>query len=751
MRYVICILLLCIAGPAWAVKTSHWIHTSQADFDRGTLSHVVATNLGDLKLARKIQPMLGEDPRISAVFSLAQSSDGTIYAGTGPSGVLLSIKNDQVTTAAEIGQHLSIFSLLMDSQGRLLIGTGGEKGQVLRIDRPGAPATPVFSAPGVQYIWALVQTSDQTIYAATGPNGQLFQINPDGSNKVLFDSDENNLLCLLSDGADQLYIGTDPNGLLYRLNRKTGEVYVVYDAPESEISALARDSKGNLFAGTSDARPSSDHPDEAAPQGRPEGGPLDAPIVEPPPSRPEPPSIPSPAPGEPLPIPRAVRPISMVIDDPTPEPPAITSASAPSVAATPSARAARPSSARESATSGNAIYRIDHEGFVTVVFRQPDSVMALIPQDDSLLAATGTDGKLFQVNPSAEETLVLAETDSHDILCLLKSADGRVIMGTANSGNLIAMNSGFAAEGTYSSPALNAGQISRFGKIQLRGTLPAKTGLRIATRSGNVEHIDDPGWSKWTDDQPVAEYVQVNSPPARFLQYRLTFSTTDPVVTPVIQRVNVAYQVPNLPPEIKSVEITSPRKDDDAPATSLLNIKWEPSDPNEDDLEFTLWFRDSTKGPWILLKDKVKDPTFDWDTRNIGDGRYEIKVEASDAAANPVGEGKTTTRVSDPVIVDNTPPVIGDLKSALSGTDIQINLRVVDRTSTVALLEYGVDSAEHWQTVLPADNIADSPEEAYQLGIHGLSSGAHQITLRATDVKGNRSFETVNVMIPANR
>jgi len=46
---------------------------------------------------------------------------------------------------------------------------------------------------------------------------------------------------LLSDGKDLLYVGTDPNGLVYRVNRKTKDVFVLFDAPESEISCLALD------------------------------------------------------------------------------------------------------------------------------------------------------------------------------------------------------------------------------------------------------------------------------------------------------------------------------------------------------------------------------------------------------------------------------------------------------------------------------------------------------------------------------
>jgi hypothetical protein len=294
--------------------------------------------------------------------------------------------------------------------------------------------------------------------------------------------------------------------------------------------------------------------------------------------------------------------------------------------------------------------------------------------------------------------------------------------------------------------------------MHLRGTLPQGAGLTIATRCGNVEESSDPGWSPWSEPITAAEFVQIPSPPARFLQYRLTLSSTDGGRdTPVVEEVSVAYQVPNLAPQIKSVRVEPPGgaeatphhpdESEDVAANSRLTITWEATDPNEDVLEYRLYFRQGNRGPWILLKDKLKDPTYEWETRTVGDGRYEIKVEASDASANPVGQGRSSSRISDPVIVDNTPPLIGDANIVASGADAKLSLKVVDRSTTVARLEYALDGSSDWQTVLPSDNIADAPEERYEFTVKGLSAGAHQIAIRATDARGNRAYEALSVTI----
>src|SRR5687768_3533726 len=129
-------LLLCtMTSAALAVGTGHWTHTSEADFKNGTLTNVVATNLGDLKLSRAVKTILEQDPKVSSVYALVEAPDKTVYAATGPQGVLLKIKDDKVSEALKLDDGTSIFSLALDGDGAILIGTGGEKGRVLRLEK----------------------------------------------------------------------------------------------------------------------------------------------------------------------------------------------------------------------------------------------------------------------------------------------------------------------------------------------------------------------------------------------------------------------------------------------------------------------------------------------------------------------------------------------------------------------------------------------------------------------------------------
>lgn len=770
------LLSLALVVPVLGVQTSHWTHTNEADFKNGTLQNVVATNLGDLKLSRATRTVLEQDSRISAVYALAEAPDGTIFAGTGPQGVVLRIVDDKVSDACKLEDGTSIFSLAIDGDGGLLIGTGGEKGRVLKLDKGSDKPKELFSGEGVQYVWSIVRTGDGHLHAATGPDGQLFSIRPGGGYDLLLDTNENNLLSMISDGKDLLYVGTDPNGLVYRVNRKTKDVYVVHDAAESEISALAMDKAGNLYAATAEAMPQAEEGEPAGATeqiGRPEGSTVVSPIPSPPKDDPAPPELPDPNPGEPEPIPKNLMILAATdaqrqktsattesaakrdADEPDERLPTPTTGKSvsPSVVAPPAARPAE--EAGKPREGGNAIYRIDKDGLVTEVFRQNVLVMSMIEQKGTILVGTGSDGLIYQIDPTAEETVVLAKVEPKQVMSLLAGSRGRILLGLANTGGIATMTSGFATEGTYTSAVLDAAQISRFGHVRLHGSLPEGTGLKVSTRSGNVSEPAETGWSAWSEPAAATEFVPVRAPAARFLQYRLTFNSDGGEKSAVVDDVDVSYQEPNVAPVVTSVKIATAAKDGAETSPGLpqearhQTISWEASDSNGDDLLYDLYFRTGSQGNWILLKEKLKEATYEWDTRLVADGRYEVRVVASDARSNPPGSGRTASRISDPLIVDNTPPLIGNLDAKSGAGDVRIQLSALDRSSTLASFSYAVDSSQDWQAVLPSDKIADGPEEALDFSISGLKPGPHQVTVRAVDARGNSTMQTIPVKVDA--
>ena len=750
------IALTAAALPAAAVTTSHFTQSSEADFKAGRAHHVVATSLGHLRLSRDVRTLVENNPKVSAVYAMAEMADGTVYAGTGPQGLLLRVTRDgKSETAADLGDGVTISSLLALPDGGLLVGTGGAKGIVYRIDKAGDKPRPLFEADGVQYVWAMVRASDDgTVYLATGPTGTLFELKPDGSHAVLLKTDENNLTCLASDGHDRLFVGSDTNGLVYRVDRRTRKPFVVYNAAEAEIGALTVDAKGNLYVGTAaagegggDAEP--DHPHAGHPDGN-NGG---VPIHTDPPDAP-PPSPPA-NPGQPDPVPKL-----LMSDPPEDDAPPADPTAKPPAKPTPAPEPAHPSAT----TAANAVYKIDPAGFVTEVFRGPIMVLAMAAQGESVLVATGNDGAVYEVSPAADETAVVAKVDAKQVTALLPTRDGRrVLLGLANGGGLATMGGGYADTGTFTSGPLDAGQVSHFGRLHLHGQIPPQTTLTVATRGGNTKEPTDATWGPWSAERPAAEYVPTDVSPARFVQYRLTLASRDPSATPTVTEVDVAYRQPNLPPAIHSVKVTLGAKPAEGQQAAqpteptapphVQTITWDAADPNGDPLAYAVHYRPVGADGWVLLKDKLRESTLEWDTRGVADGRYEVKVVATDAAANPSGQGRSADRVADPVLVDNTAPVIGELKSTVAGSTVTVSVRAADAADTVAAVDYAVDSSGDWQAATPSDTMFDSPSAAATLTVGELSPGPHTIAVRVTDARGNAAYRnvTATVAAPATR
>lgn len=725
-------LLLLSAASAWAVKTEVWTQTTADDFNKGTTDGVVVTARGQLRLSRKIESMLPKDSHFDAIPAIAEAPDGSIVFGAFPSGEVQRLKDGKLTTVATFKDQ-AITSIAFDSKGRLLVGAGGDKGRVYRVEKDGEKPKVIFEQDDVKYVWAIVphHTSDgDTLLLATGPTGGVYELAADDSAKEIATLDGNNVLCLIVGPDGNFYAGTDGEGLVYRIDAKTDKAFALYDAAESEISALAFDKVGNLLAATSEVK--KDAAAAAAdktPQGKPEKSAAGESLDGKAPAAPKPPDN---KPGESIP---GDKPVTPQLDEPLPT-------TDPSKAA---AGTSATAAAAATAGSGNAVYRIDKQGFATELWRGDVVIYGMAVSGDAVLLATGDDGQIEELRPNEEEAGVLARTDGASVSAILPAKDGSLLVATSDSGAILKISGGYAKSGAYESDVLDAGMTALLGKMHLIGTLPEGTAITVETRSGNVKDPETGGWEDWTAPVPAKEFVPVTSPAARFMQYRLTLSSTADDKTPIVDEISTAYQKPNVAPRITAVTVT-PTNDITNPGG--MTISWEANDANEDEIRYSIYVKAQGQAAWMKLAADLTETTHVWSSKGVADGRYDVKVVASDAKANPPGQGKEASRISDAVLVDNTPPVIGDVKIEVADAKATVKLRVVDRAGTVASLESTLDSVDHWQKQLPDDTIADSPEETYTLSLGTLPKGQHAVTVRATDERGNAALETVTISVP---
>ncbi|MAG16757.1 MAG: hypothetical protein CMJ21_01670 [Phycisphaerae bacterium] len=428
---------------------------------------------------------------------------------------------------------------------------------------------------------------------------------------------------------------------------------------------------------------------------------------------------------------------------------------------------------------GNAIYSIRLDGFVTEVFRESVMVLRLHIDGSKLLVATGNEGHVFQVDTAKQETTILTDLEPEQVMTVIPvPADGDdqrdlILLGTANPATLVELDRHLATDGTYTSPVLDAAQISLWGAFKLTGAVPQGASLQVLTRSGNVDDPDNADWAPWSEPIDVAQpgdtdplapiELSVETVPARFLQYKLML-TGDGQTTATVGHVEIFYVTPNIKPQIASIvgkypEAVQPRSgggasdhnvnQPPAPMTKL-NLEWQASDANQDDLIYTLEYKPAGQDQWLGLEDDLRQTNYEWDTQRVPDGRYRVRVSASDRAHNTPDMARTAQRDSEPVVIDNTPPRVLDPQTIIEPDgQVHVTFAAQDELSPIQRVQWATDSVEDFQAALPTDLIYDSTRETFNITITDLAPGPHAVTIRVIDAQNNASVQSVFVLVPA--
>lgn len=168
----------------------------------------------------------------------------------------------------------------------------------------------------------------------------------------------------------------------------------------------------------------------------------------------------------------------------------------------------------------------------------------------------------------------------------------------------------------------------------------------------------------------------------------------------------------------------------------LQTFAWKAEDADGDRLLYTVQFRREGETAWRDVRRGLSDPLFVWDTTSVADGRYLIRIRATDSPTNSAERVLTGERESDPFDVDNTPPQI-TLDTARQGATIRLTIRVRDSQSPVQKLEYAV-AGGNWQVTYPVDGLADSLDERFEITLPADTDLA-RLVFRATDLLQNVS------------
>ncbi|HPC96110.1 MAG TPA: hypothetical protein PLU87_14285 [Sedimentisphaerales bacterium] len=749
------ILVGLLVGPTGAVTSKITRQATSKQLLEGKTENVVISSRGTLQLGRAAKVLASRFDDVWSINSIV-ASGGTVYIGTSPNGSIYKYRLGAVTKiypagdqtpidkdqpavpkpppapqAEEKEDHHSqdvpneelftnehIFAMAIDVAGRLVVGISGAKCRLCRYEA-GAMET-IFEPDDAKYIFAIEADNVGNLYVGTGPEGKVYVLDPSGKvAQLVYDSPDKNILSLAAGKDGFIYAGSDTRGLIYKINPRNKSATVLYDSEEPEISALlfggeAPGEAEYLYATATSAKVVENERKFAADQtvaGRPE------PREE---SRNET------ADGD--------GGMKLQIANTKKEPD-----QKPSQRPAPVARGSKPGTA-------SYLYRIAKQGYVTELFSESAVLLCLAEQNGNILVGSGNRAQLYSIDPEAERNTIIYEDQQAAQITAVAVVGGDVYIGTANPAKFVLLSSDYASEGTYVSGLIDAEQPAKWGKLQIDADVPRGCKVLVSSRSGNVKDVNDPTFSEWTEQAEIVEPVQLRCPLGRFCQYKLTLQTQDGTKTPLIREVAVASTIPNLAPKIESVEAT---RLSGAGKEGLFKISYKASDDNDDTLTYTISFRKIGRDHWIELKDAIEDDSYEWDGKTVEDGRYEVRVVASDERSNSPATKLTGSRISDPIVVDNTGPAIRKYALDKVGKAATLKLQITDDLSVIGKLEYTIDSNREWKSTLPDDLVFDTTDESFTLITEELEPGEHVIALKISDDVGNTTYKTFELSVLA--
>jgi WD40 repeat protein len=730
------LVLACATGIAtMAAVPTFWQVSTETEFLKGEVENLSIDTYGRLTLGPAATPLY--ESNAPFLWTLATAPDGTIYAGSGNEGQVFRITPDGKSSVFFDSAELEVHAIAPAPGGGIYVATSPD-GKVYKLDANGK-ATPFFD-PADRYIWSLAVDRAGNVYVATGDKGVIYRITPDGKGAPFYQTRATHAISLAFDGQGRLLAGTESPGRVFQIDMN-GKPFVLLDSNYNEIHQLRVDPNGVIYA--------------AAIRGRNPGG------AAPPPDSTTDTSAPAPI----ATVTTEVTAIAIVDSAPA------STGGSPVVSAPPAVRG----------PGAGAVFRILPDGSSDLIWESRDDSpydLAFEPNGD-LLVATGNKGKIYRLSGDPLQPTLVTRANAEQVTTIATSrTDGRVVFATSNPGKVFRLSSERAARGTYTSDVRDATTVAAWGALKWQAATPAGSKIEISTRSGNTRTPDDT-WSDWSAAYTTADGSAISSPKARYLQWRAVF-TGARGDAPLLTSVTAAYLPRNLRPRVTSITIHPPgtvfqrpfptdpeiagfegdtpdRRAAQAQATQtnpapnvgrrgyekgLLTFVWRAEDDNRDELSYEVQYRREGETSWKLLKRGVTDPILVWDTTSVPNGRYILRIVASDAPSNAPATALTGTMESTAFEIDNAPPIITVTGVRREGARTTVTFDVRDDQSAVQKADYSLDG-NRWQTIYPKDGIADSRFEQFELVLEGDS--ARGVIVRAADALNNVSSASADV------
>jgi hypothetical protein len=560
-----------LSGIAQAQGTKLWTVDHYDSMERGTVDGVAIRNDGKLEIGPATSLLY--DTGKSYVWSLASDAAGNAYIGLGGSSVgsatVTKVAADGKITKLFEAKELAVQCVAASADGSLTVATSPD-GKVYKVPAGGGTGTVIFdpstTAEKPKYLWDLAQGNAGEVYVAAGAPAVVYRLHPGGGKpEVLFKTADQHIRCLLMGADGTLWAGSDGAGVIYKIDTKApgAKPFAVYAAPRREITSLAIDAEGNVYAAGVGGKGASPLP--------------------------------------PLPVTGNVG-VSITFVQPASSTAAVSNALVP---------------------DGSDIYRIAKDGTPSRLVQMKDDVVyALAFRKGALFAATGNRGHIYRVDIKTPGRFTdVTHFDAAQGMAFAAVRDG-LLVATSNSGKLFSLADAAAKESIYTSEVFDAQGFSQWGRVETRADGGPQS-YELWMRSGNVE---SPlmGWSDWARVGPDGA---ISVPPGRFAQWKVVLRPGAGAAEGSIDTVGLNYLTRNIAPVVDEIVVQPgarmPTGGGATPNTTIqvafpqpagspvasfqqdpstmpltaqkdkaaVTVRWLAHDDNGDEMVFAVWYR----------------------------------------------------------------------------------------------------------------------------------------------------------------
>ena len=728
------VLILGWLGLAAAVAVSaasidRWSASTAKEFMLGRFDGTALDQEGHLTLAPHLTHLWG--PESGIVWDLAPGPKGTVFAAlSGPGRVLAVDREGQVALWYEADGDSLITALAPDGKGGVYAGLSPE-GRVVHLTGPGEAAS--LAESGSTFVWALAVDRRGTVWIGSGVPGKIQRLRRGGALETLHETGEDPVRSILPT-AHGAIAGTGGRGRVIRVS-DDGSRYVLFDAAEAEIVGLAYEDDGTVWA--------------LAASG------LKQPVNA----------------GQPAV--KADAYVKVTADAPAPNGDPKNSADKPPAKTQPQ----RPGRTFRG-TSGARLYRI-RDTRVDTVWSSPSVIpfdLVRAP-DRSLLVSTGDNGHVWRIDPDGKAALMIPVA-SNQASAMAQGDDGTLWIGGTSDARIERLDMRLREQGVYLSLPIDAGDRAAWGRVVWDATVPEGCSIDVAVRAGNTTE-PDPTWSDWVPVDPQGQIDARRVPSSRLLQLKLSLSSAGAATGPSVSAMWLSYQSRNRAPRVSGINVEAPGvvilaipKPNNASLGPLVaddpvtrgavsrvfrgaarvptrrgyeagvrTFTWTAADPDGDRLRYRIDVRLERDTFWFPLAAQLTAPYFSWDARATPDGRYRVRLTASDAMDNAEGEGLTHTETSRVFVVDNSRPSVGQWSVESRGNARLVEFTAIDPGGAVAAVEIAVGDGD-WRPLYPEDGVADSETERFRVDLgREAAELPSTVRVRVIDAAGNLGGE----------